>query len=334
LKSNAEEGVIRQYLLGLLPPDRLPQLEERLLSDSVLYEELLMAEDKLIDQYLTNELSEAERKSFETRFLLRPERQQKIRFALTLKKYVATVERSKLAAAKTSEDPRPTPVKFFSFLRNPILAFSLVAAVLLLVFGSSWVFVRSRRPLEQPQLESRNVVAVVLTPGLIREGGEIKRISIPPGTETVQLRLQLSAVNYQSYRVVLLRSEGAEVWSRENLKPDKAGEKFLRVDLPAKTLRRDDYQIKVSGWLGDGNYEDMSRYPFRVMTTPISISCSKVRVRSSPRSPRGRRNLMGATSIKILRIRPFLPDCPPGRPGQRNAGGYQAYPAAGKTNRT
>ena len=262
MKSNAEEQeVIRQYLLGLLPPERLPQLEERLLSDSVLYEELLIAEDELIDQYCTNELSEAERKSFETRFLLTPERQQKIRFARTLKKYVATVEPRKLAP-----EPRPAPVKFFSFLRNPIVASSLAAAVLLLIVGSSWVFVRNWRPPGPLQPESRNVLAVVLTPGLTREGGETKRISIPPGIETVQLRLELSAINYQTYRVVLLTGESANVWSRENLKPETlAGEKFLRVNLPAKTLRRDDYRIKVSGWLGDDNYEDIGRYPFRVV---------------------------------------------------------------------
>ena len=262
MKSNAEEQeVIRQYLLGLLPQDRLPQLEERILSDSVFYEELLIAEDELIDQYLTNELSEAERKSFETRFLLTPERQQKIRFARTLKKYVATVEPRKLAP-----ELRPAPVKFFAFLRYPIVASSLAAAVLLLVFGSSWVFVRNWRSPEQLQPESRNVLAVVLTPGLTREGGETKRISILPGIETVQFRLELSAINYQTYRVVLLTSESADVWSRENLKPETlAGEKFLRVSLPAKTLRRDDYQIKVSGWLGDGNYEDIGRYPFRVV---------------------------------------------------------------------
>jgi hypothetical protein len=261
LKSNSEEEVIRQYLLGLLPPDRLPQLDERLLSDGVFYEGVLIAEDELIDQYLMNELSEAERKSFETHFLLIPELQQKIRFARTLKKYVATVELRKLAF-----EPRPAPVKLFSLLRYPIVASSLAAAVLLLVFGSSGVFVSSRRPPGQPQLESRNVLAVVLTPGLTREGGEIKRISIPPGIETVQLRLELSAIDYQTYRVVLLTGESADVWSRENLKPETlAGEKFLRVNLPAKTLRRDDYQIKVSGWLDDGNYEDIGRYPFRVV---------------------------------------------------------------------
>jgi len=269
LSSNTEEQeLVRKYLLGMLPSDCMPQLEERLLIENELYEELLIAEDELIDQYLTNQLSNSERATFETRFLLTPERQRKIRFARTLKRYVAAAEPKKLAAAASPESPLRIFTRLFSFPQNPIVAPTLVAVLLLLVFGSSLVFWSWRAPTQRPP-ESGNVLSVVLTSEVlpfVREGGETKKISIPRGIDTVLLRLQLSAVNYPAYRVVLLASESPYNWTRENLKPETvAGEKFLSIDLPAQFLKRDDYQIKVSGSLEGGNYEEVGRYRFRVV---------------------------------------------------------------------
>src|SRR6185437_4105078 len=83
-----EQESLRQYLLGDLPPAEMAALEERLLTDTVFYDELLMVEDELIDQYLSGEQSQAERESFEAYFALAPERQQKLRFARALKKYL------------------------------------------------------------------------------------------------------------------------------------------------------------------------------------------------------------------------------------------------------
>ena len=77
-----EQESLRQYLLGSLPPEEIAALEERLLTDDVFYDELLMVEDELIDQYLSGEQSATERQSFEAHFAVAPERKQKVRFAL------------------------------------------------------------------------------------------------------------------------------------------------------------------------------------------------------------------------------------------------------------
>ena len=58
MKSHAkEQETIRQYLLGLLPPEEMSQLEERLLANSAFYEELLIVEDELVDEYFADELA-------------------------------------------------------------------------------------------------------------------------------------------------------------------------------------------------------------------------------------------------------------------------------------
>ena len=103
----------------------MSQLEERLLANSAFYEELLIVEDELVDEYFADELANSERESFETHFMLAPERQQKARFARNLKKYVSAtraahshediaIETSEVAN-EVSESP-PRTRSFFFFL--------------------------------------------------------------------------------------------------------------------------------------------------------------------------------------------------------------------------
>lgn len=269
-----EQEMIRQYLLGQLPPDDSARLEERLLSDRDFFEELLMAEDELIDQYLSGELSEAERTGFETHFLAAPERQQKIRFARSLKKYVGeatatepqadleTLDSAQLSSAPTKA--RPKKRSFFSFLpaNNPILAYSLAAVLLLAAFGVSWIAIKNwRNPTSH---EPGNVLAVVLTPGLTREDGEIKKIQVPTDVDTLRLRLELPVNHYDSFRAAVLNEERTEAWAIDGLRPGE-NSNAIDFDVPAQVLKPGDYQVKVSGRLANGKVEDMHRFFFRVI---------------------------------------------------------------------
>jgi hypothetical protein len=276
LKSHAEEQeTIRQYLLGLLPPEELPQVEERLLTDSAFYEELLIVEDELIDEYFAGDLSQSEREGFETHFMLAPERQGKARFARTLKKYVsvagAAMPHKDITAEESSEDvsevAAPPPKKtFFSFLpfRNPIVSYSLAAAILLVVGGVSWVVFRNwGNPAPR---EPGKVLAVTLTPGLTRDGGEIKKISVPPGTDTVQLQLALPSHEYQSYEAVLQDAEGRTLMTKKNVKAQSAnGRSAVFVDVTRSLIPPGDYRVKLSGVPTDGEAETVGSYSFRVL---------------------------------------------------------------------
>lgn len=250
-----EHKAIRQYLLDLTQHEEQPSVEERLLTDSAFYEELLIAEDELIDEYLAGELSPSEQRNFEGHFPVTAERQQKLRFARALQRYVA-----ESPSRKSSGVPTPKwwhPSIFLSF-KNPVASVSLAVAILLLVVGVSRVAVMNWRP----QKPRGAAVIVVLTPGLVREGGEIKKISISPDTDAVQLRLALTANEHQSYRVVLLTSQGANVWTGTNLRAEQVAEgKFIVLNLPANILSREDYQAKVSG---QADFEDVASYTFRV----------------------------------------------------------------------
>ena len=280
-----EQESLRQYLLGSLPEEEISALEERLLTEADFYEELLVVEDELIDQYLSGEQSPAEREKFESHFSQAPERQRKVRFARTLQKYLSNTSESEACEESDQESPEPAiavepivspPVSpivpiakkrpFFSFLpSNPPLNYALAAVLALVVGGASWMAVS--RLMNPASREPGQVLAVILTPGLSRSGdrGDTK-ISIPAGTGTLQLQLELSKTDYRSYHAELLTSERAKLAASENLKPETTGaKKFITMPVSASLLKRDDYQVKLSGLRPDGNFEDVATYTFRVL---------------------------------------------------------------------
>lgn len=271
-----EQQTIRQYLLGLAPQEDSSRLEEQLLTNGALYGELLISEDELIDEYLSGELSQLDRRSFETHFLTAPERRQKLRFAQALRKYLTVAgapdSHDVVAAEKSFEEPgkatqnagRKRSVTSLLPTWNPIVSYSLAAAMLLLTGGISWVVLNNWR--QQEARQAGNVLTVSLTPGLVRDSGETKRISILPSTGGVRLRLILNTDATQSYRAELLDGERLSLVVQDNLKPEtEGGEKFVTLDLPAKILKRGDYQVKLGRQLSDGSIEDTGRYSFRVV---------------------------------------------------------------------
>src|SRR5829696_1423355 len=71
--TSADPGRWRAYLLGLLPAEDLATLEERYFNDDAAFEELVLAEDDLLDEYLDGQLPEEQRQTFEQRLGERPE---------------------------------------------------------------------------------------------------------------------------------------------------------------------------------------------------------------------------------------------------------------------
>ena len=134
MSMNLENGLpLKSYLLGELGPDERHRLEQRLMTDSDVFEELHRIEDELIDDYLEGGLSGRERERFENFFLAAPERKQRLSFAKSLKRYLA---------AHKSESGQQVPGSDFlhSFVhsRNLVLKWALAASILLMIAGGSW----------------------------------------------------------------------------------------------------------------------------------------------------------------------------------------------------
>ena len=77
-ENGMDQQMITEYLLGELPSIEREHLEELLFSDPALYQTLMMAEDRLIDDYLCRQLSHKQQIRFEQYFLISERRRAKL----------------------------------------------------------------------------------------------------------------------------------------------------------------------------------------------------------------------------------------------------------------
>ncbi|HVN83190.1 MAG TPA: hypothetical protein VMW38_29670 [Terriglobia bacterium] len=316
MKTDLENELpLKSYLLGELRPEDQQRLEQRLMIDTAVFDELQRVEEELIDDYLKGALSGRQKESFESFFLLPPERRQKLTFARELRRYIA--EHAPRKARWSNWWESWTSVWR---VQNPIPAWSLAAAILLILVGGSWSVVRIftlQKEIEQarvPELQKRlaetqdrnveltarlqheqnqrglleqevanlrtgekpsrlsllpgqtqPVFAFFLTPSL-RGLGSSQKLSIPSGTNLVQLELNFAPEDYARYRATVQRVDGEEIWSQSWLKAEPAARsQLLRLILPAKLLTPGDYAVSLSGISASGESENAGKYYFRVV---------------------------------------------------------------------
>ena len=261
---------IRQYLLGALSPEQAAEFEARLLVDSEIYEELLIAEDELIDQFIEGEMAPAEREAVQKHFLRAPERRKQLSFARILKTYVSantavTPEVSEpmpRADSVSVEPPKKRSFRDLLFPRNPAFAFPLTAALVLIMIGGVWMANRLLNRTSQPQ----TIWAVELTPGLQRDGAEITSLAIPVNTDTIRLELDLADDQFPSYQAEVLDISGRSVMTGKNLKTQSPkGRRIVPLEVKAGLFSPGDYRVKLSGLSADGKLESLETYPFKIL---------------------------------------------------------------------
>jgi hypothetical protein len=218
-RQTATPEITRSYLLGELDPDARRHLEETLMVNEEYYQEVLIAEDELIDRYLSGALDENERERFLRHFLITPGRRQKLDFARTFHTYLTNHAPHPSTAESGRREQPAGAARLAPFFRgyNSALRSAFALALLLLVLGGSWVFWKSLQPPAPSNEARRNVVAVSLSPVLTRSAGEIRAIVIEQGVATVQLELEPAIGGLDGYRARLLTDEGAEVYNANAL---------------------------------------------------------------------------------------------------------------------
>jgi hypothetical protein len=228
-----QDRLILDYLLGRLTEEEKIRLEEGYFQDHTLMARLEFLEDRLIDEYVNEELGSEDRADYERHFMASPRRLEKARLSRGLRLAALGAERKQEAAL------------FWDFLRRPYFrAFVLVSASILLVCGW-WValesrseLVRVRESLERQLADSRSrqqqleksqsaqgaapgapapaVIAFVLTPGLSRGTPGAGRLRIPRTDVLVRFQLKLpDGVPGPPYLVSLRTADGDVIWSEE-----------------------------------------------------------------------------------------------------------------------
>ncbi len=271
-----------RYLLGEGSEAEMEALERRLFEDESLAEEVEIFEEELVDAYVGERLTPAERGRFEKAYLSSPERAARVEFARALGRRLATDHSTGAVSRSAWSDLVP-------------LAASLLLALAGAYFG--FRFVRSRRELAQVQQdqaalqrrltevlgersrleraieESRaemdalqrqlgGVIAFTLDPKLLRDSGTQQTLVIPRGATVVQLSAPISFDGYRLFSAILKTPEGAQVWHQQDVRPEP-GAKTLILIVPAHLLTSGDYILSLTGVTASGRSETVADFAFR-----------------------------------------------------------------------
>ena len=254
LNLKIDTEVLRSYLLGTLEAEPRAELEERILCDPAVYDELLLLEEELIDQYIAGGLSKAERQQFETHFLVTAERQNKLRFGQLLERYMS----SQKLPVYSENVPVPQLNQTLPSGRFVPIAFAAVVVAVMGIGLLTWYTVR--RPVEQPvvQNDQSRLVVVHLAPSSV----ETKGVTVPP-QGVVKLELAVPNTSFKNYKSELFR--GNKPLQTDKLSVETTGaHQIVPLTITGETLSPGDYQVKLSGVSESGQDEFIDNYSFRV----------------------------------------------------------------------
>lgn len=131
-----QRGAIKNYLLGNLDdPAKLREIEKKIMLDDDFAEQIEIAEDELIDEYLDEALSEAERERFVLFFLVAPENKEKVRLNQSLREYAAKQSREHPVVRPFAEQTTEKKVSKFEWGNWFSLTPIRLAAVFLFIAG-------------------------------------------------------------------------------------------------------------------------------------------------------------------------------------------------------
>jgi hypothetical protein len=226
-----DELLLVNYLLGKLTEEEQARVEDRAFADRDYMGAMDAAEADLIDAWVSGELTPADRRAFERRFLTSPQRLGKVEFARALARVTSEAEPVAVRA--------PKPAAWRSWLEpvrlwNPALRLAGAAIAVVCVAGGTWLVIENdsmrsrvsvleaqRRELELRtnglkqelgQAQSRAeglaaqaqnrpgpseapraplVASLVLMGGVSRAESRVEQLVLDRGTQIAQIKIQL-----------------------------------------------------------------------------------------------------------------------------------------------
>lgn len=128
-----DDVAARKFLLGELTPEEQGEVEEQGFLDCDTFAQIQAAEDDLIDEFLSGDLSPDAKERFEKHFLSRPGRFGDVKVAQALRKYISqNAAPSPIPAKVVSEAARNSFVVSWLKNRSSTARLFLVGAVLLI----------------------------------------------------------------------------------------------------------------------------------------------------------------------------------------------------------
>ncbi len=237
MSQNEDQNRIRRYLLGELPVAGRETLEQEILANEDFFEEILIVEDELADEYVAGTLNQEERADFEGHFLATPERQQNVRFARALNRYVTT-------EANRGSIADPVSPAFWTTQTWIRRAAGVIAIIAVAVAALWFLLPHSQTP--------RTFAALTLTisPNTREAGAQSTRVTFPLNADALKISLGLPnppppAVRY---RAELLSDNGGS----KSLETAGQDRQSVLLIIPSADLNRGRYAINLFAIQADG----------------------------------------------------------------------------------
>jgi anti-sigma factor RsiW len=262
------DTLLRQYLLGRVDDAERQRIEKLFITDSQARERVLAAEQELIEDYLEDSLSTADKEIFLAQYARTPEQQRKLRITGSIKDWAITKATAPSGSSLWS--------RFRERLQlRPVFVVPVVATVLIaIVIASIWLVERRRSlALEREVAElnsfsslSQNppqMVPLQLTPVSVRSGEAQNQLTKRADIRVVDLDLLLiQRERYPAYHAVVHRF--GEKRSIVTVDIEAKDSNKIRLRLPAELFDKGSFQIELSGLAADGSVGPSEEYTFVV----------------------------------------------------------------------
>ncbi len=227
-----------------------------------------ISEGQIIERYLQSKLSAAEEQAFEEAYLGDPELLAELEAAERLRDGLEDFHKTERGV------PTPPRSRWLELAASPQfgIAASVVAAAALIASGV--LFLQNRgieRAVTAPLAAASSMRLLPLVS--VRGAGDSNVIGAPAADEWAILLLDPGFADYDRYRAVLVRVEGAaeqEVLTLDGMTPTY--EHQLALGLPGRLLAPGDYAIRLSGgrrdWPAGRALDELGRTPLTVTPRP------------------------------------------------------------------
>jgi hypothetical protein len=137
-----QEQIIQRYLLGELTQGEQEALEQRYFNDRRLFEQMVQAENALVDRYARGLLAPQVRDRFERYYLNHPKRRERAKFA---EAFAVKLDQITEVVAAPPAQTESLLARILDSMRGPRLAWALSLVLLLMAAGAMWFLSETRR---------------------------------------------------------------------------------------------------------------------------------------------------------------------------------------------
>lgn len=246
---------LKKYLLGMLPRTETAKIDIRLISDPDFENEILQAENDLMEDFLDGLLTPPELENFSKNFLISEERRDELQSLAMIRNY----SRKKAAEDVSSAAEEAAPVgvfekisRFFALnLRPAVISLAVIIVAVVIGFYFWGANNRELAELNRKDLsnltEFRHLTNLNLIQGTYRDAAQhnlTAKLNEGQLTEQVLLRLAVPSES-ESFKVKILRNEEL-IATLEGIRPysNQKGQE-LRVLLPSGSLTRGEYKVQA-----------------------------------------------------------------------------------------